>query len=101
MVRTNSIQDAESYSKNCILTNREIEYLSLASLGYKNKEIARVLSVSLGAVKKTLELIFQKMHASDRANAVTIAFLQNIINFETLNYVAHKFNIKDFENKIK
>ena len=87
--------------KKCILTNREIEYLALASLGYKNIEIAGILSVSLGAVKKTLEVIYQKIHAKDRTNAVTIAFLHDIINIEILNFMAHKFGIEDFESRIK
>ena len=35
-------------SKKCVLTEREIEYLSLASFGFKNKEIAKILSVTVG-----------------------------------------------------
>lgn len=101
MVDTNSLHDSIAYSKKCILTNREIEYLALASLGYKNIEIAGILSVSLGAVKKTLEVIYQKIHAKDRTNAVTIAFLHDIINIEILNFMAHKFGIEDFESRIK
>ena len=44
------------------LTEREIEYLSLASFGFKNKEIAKILSVTVGGVKKALEIIFQKIN---------------------------------------
>ena len=47
-------------SKKCVLTEREIEYLSLASFGFKNKEIAKILSVTVGGVKKALEIIFSQ-----------------------------------------
>ena len=50
MVDTNSLQDSIAYSKKCILTNREIEYLALASLGYKKIEIAGILSYSVKGI---------------------------------------------------
>ena len=36
------------------LTGRELEYLSLVALGYENKEIAKILSVTASTVRKTL-----------------------------------------------
>ncbi len=101
MAGTNILKEPISEFSKCVLTDREIEYLSLASLGFKNKEIAQILSVSIGAVKKTLEIIFQKVHAKDRTNAVTIAFLHDIINIEILSFIAKKYGIEDFEGRIR
>ena len=58
-------------NKHNSLTNRELEYLSLVALGYMNKKIAEKLIVTLSTVKKTLENIFRKLNANDRANAET------------------------------
>lgn len=85
-------------SEKCVLTEREIEYLSLASFGFKNKEIAKILSVTVGGVKKALEIIFQKINAKDRANAVTIAFVHNMINVDILNYIADKYKVTGITN---
>ena len=41
-----------------ILTPREIEYLALAALGFKNLQIAEILVVTQSTVKKMLESIF-------------------------------------------
>jgi DNA-binding NarL/FixJ family response regulator len=62
-----------------ILTNRELEYLCLVALGYHNSVIAKNLFVTRNTVKKTLEKIFKKLNAKDRANAVAIAFVHNVI----------------------
>lgn len=62
-----------------ILTNRELEYLCLVALGYHNNIIAKNLFVTRNTVKKTLEKIFKKLNAKDRANAVAIAFVHNVI----------------------
>ena len=43
------------------LTAREIEYISLAAIGFKNIEIADILSVTNSTVKKTLETVFSKL----------------------------------------
>ena len=71
------------YSNNLehkkILTNRELEYLCLVALGYHNSIIAKNLFVTRNTVKKTLEKIFKKLNAKDRANAVAIAFMHNVI----------------------
>lgn len=42
-----------------ILTERKIEYLALAVLGYENLEIEANLVVSRSTVKKTLENVFE------------------------------------------
>ena len=68
-----------------VLTYRETEYLSLVALGNKNKKIAEYLCVSASTVKKTVEKIFKKLSANDRANAVAIVFFLDIINTKILS----------------
>ena len=86
--------NVENDSK-CILTPREIEYLSLIALGYHNPQIAEILEVSYYTVKKTLELIFSKLNASDRASAVSIAYIHQILNVNVLTNIAAKYKIKN------
>ncbi len=91
---------ARAVSKNSareILTERELEYLSLVAMGFKNKEIAVILSVTKSTVKKTLEKVFQKTFAKDRTSAVTIAFVHNLLNMHTLNKINKKYNLKKSE----
>ena len=68
-----------------ILTNREMEYLCLVALGYHNSIIAKNLFVTRNTVKKTLEKIFKKLNAKDRANAVAIAFTHNFITKQIIS----------------
>ena len=68
-----------------VLTYRETEYLSLVALGNKNKKIAKYLCVSASTVKKTVEKIFEKLSANDRANTVAIVFFLDIINTKILS----------------
>lgn len=81
-----TIYQKDSPTKS-VLTTREVEYISLVALGYKNWMIAKVLFVSNSTVKKTLENISRKLNARDRANAVAIAFIHNLINAETLTQI--------------
>ena len=76
-----------------ILTNREIEFLCLVALGYGNNLIAENLFVTKSTVKKTLENIFKKLNAKDRANAVAVAFIHNIISVEILNELKQKYDL--------
>ena len=76
-----------------ILTNREIEFLCLVALGYGNNLIAENLFVTKSTVKKTLENIFKKLNAKDRANAVAIAFMHNLITTEILNELIQKYDL--------
>lgn len=73
------------------LTERETEYLSLAAMGFKNKQIGYILSVSKSTVKKTFENVFQKLYAKDRANAVALGFIHGFLNVEILNDINSKF----------
>lgn len=77
------------------LTSREAEYLALVAMGFKNIEIAKIFIVSKSTVKKTLENIFIKLLAKDRANAVAIAFLHGILNNYVLAKTLEKYNMKE------
>lgn len=87
-------QDIQIPNK-CILTEREIEYLSLAALGCKNYIIADLLIVTTSTVKKTLKKIYEKLCAKDRANAVAIAFAHGIFDTKILSDIAKLYNIED------
>lgn len=78
-----------------ILTPREIEYLALAALGFKNLQIAEILVVTQSTVKKMLESIFSKLNAKDRTHAVTICFLHELLSGSYLNEIISKYNLKD------
>ena len=80
-----------------VLTTREIDYLSLVALGYHNDVIAKILFVSTSTVKKTLENIFKKLNAKDRANAVAIAFIHKIITMQSLSEFEGKYNLINIE----
>ncbi len=53
-----------------ILTDREKEVLSLISYGFRNKEVADKLSISLSTVKKHIYSIYQKLHVRSKIEAV-------------------------------
>ncbi len=52
------------------LTRREIEILSFLSAGYKNKDIADKLSISINTVKTHLKNIFRKIEVESRLQAI-------------------------------
>ena len=85
--------DREKIKYKKTLSCRETEYLSLAALGYKNKETAGILCVSYFTVKKTFESIFKKLSAKDRANAVAIAFIFGILTADTLLDIKIKYHL--------
>jgi DNA-binding NarL/FixJ family response regulator len=51
--------------------------------GLTNKEIARVLLVSQFTVRTHVKHIFEKLAATDRTEAVSIATQQGIISFSS------------------
>lgn len=61
------------------LTSREIEVLQLIAVGYRNKEIAFKLQVSEATVNAHVKHILEKLHASDRTQAVTTALRRAVI----------------------
>jgi DNA-binding NarL/FixJ family response regulator len=63
------------------LTAREREVLKLAALGYSNKEIAKELNITQDTVKKHMQSILGKLHASSRIHAVIQASRAGIIKY--------------------
>lgn len=62
------------------LTARQIEVLRLASKGFTNQDIGRVLAISPNSVKDHLKLIYQRLGVSTRAEAITIAMHDGILS---------------------
>lgn len=56
------------------LTEREKEILILLSKGFRYKEIAGQLSISLDTVKRHAHNIYEKMHVQSRTDAINKAF---------------------------
>ena len=79
-----------------ILTRREIEYLALLALGCENLEIAAKLVVSTSTVKKTLENVFRKLKARNRAHAVSKAFTLGILTPQLLTNANNIFKVDEW-----
>lgn len=62
------------------LTAREIEILQQVAEGNRNRDIAERLFISEGTVKVHLQHIMDKLGASDRTQAITIAVRRGIIH---------------------
>jgi DNA-binding NarL/FixJ family response regulator len=54
------------------LTARERELLGLVARGYRNREIAEILCLSLSTVKAHLRSIFRKLHATSRSHVILL-----------------------------
>lgn len=61
------------------LTERELQVLELIAKGYRNKEIARDLSITERTVKFHANIIFQKLSVESRTEAVSEALRRGII----------------------
>ena len=61
------------------ITSREIEVLQLIASGFRNKEVAHRLAISEATVNAHIKHILEKLNASDRTHAVTIALRRGII----------------------
>ena len=64
------------------LTPRETEVLKLLARGLRNKEIAERLTIRLPTVKNHVHRIIDKLGASDRRNAVQIAYRLGLLEGE-------------------
>ena len=62
-----------------VLTNREREILALLADGLGNKQIAARLGISPNTVKTHLELLFDKLGVSSRAEAVATGVKQGLL----------------------
>ncbi len=61
------------------LTNREREILGLLADGLGNKQIAARLGISTNTVKTHLELLFEKLGVSSRAEAVATGVRRGLL----------------------
>ncbi len=61
------------------LTNREREILALLADGLGNKQIAARLGISTNTVKTHLELLFEKLGVSSRAEAVATGVRRGLL----------------------
>lgn len=56
--------------KNNALTPREIEVMNLIMQGYHNPKISEILCISEHTVKAHLASIYEKLHVSNRVQAI-------------------------------
>ena len=61
------------------LTEREIEVLKLVMVGNRNLDVAHRLFISVETVKGHMKHIMEKLSASDRTHAITIAAQRGIL----------------------
>lgn len=61
------------------LTDRQLEILDWVTRGFSNPDIAKHLGISADAVKQHLNVVFQKLGASSRAEAVAIALREQLL----------------------
>lgn len=71
---------AEPRPRVADLTPRETEILKLVAGGLSNKEIAEQLFLTEGTVKNYVSSVFSKLHARDRAQAVSLAIRQGLVD---------------------
>lgn len=64
---------------NDLLTDRELEILTLIAQGYSNNEIAQRLFLSEGTVKNYSSTIFSKLNVTDRTQAAILAYRYGLI----------------------
>jgi len=70
------------YFPQVALTPREVEVLGHVAKGMANKEIADQLGTASGTVKMHIQNILEKLGASDRTHAVTIAIQRGILHLD-------------------
>ena len=77
---TRALMDAAGAAGDAApLSPRETEILERVALGATTEQIGRELSISPHTVKTHLERIFAKLGATDRAQAVAIAFRRGLV----------------------
>jgi DNA-binding NarL/FixJ family response regulator len=64
--------ERKSVAGNFQLTVREQEVLELMSKGYRNKEIANELIVSIDTVKSHVKNIYEKLQVNTRYEAIDV-----------------------------
>ena len=66
-------------ARDVLLTTREREILGLLADGMGNKQIAARLGISTNTVKTHLELLFDKLDVSSRAEAVAMGVRRGLL----------------------
>lgn len=61
------------------LSETQARILQFIADGYNSYEIAAMLHLSRDTVKSYTKVLYQKLNASDRANAVAIGFREGIL----------------------
>lgn len=84
MKRFRRSDDCEDMDNIDLLTNREVEVLTMAANGLKNPEIAKQIFVSKRTVEAHLASIFSKLKVSSRTEAILYALKRGLINLEEL-----------------
>lgn len=74
-----SDHDDSVVRRDMSLTNREREILALLADGLGNKQIAARLGISTNTVKTHLELLFEKIGVSSRAEAVATGVRRGLL----------------------
>ena len=69
-----------AYTPRIDLTDREVEVLAYMAKGLSNKEIGALLGRTEGTIKVHVLHILQKLQATDRTEAVTLALQRGIIH---------------------
>ena len=69
-------------AENKPLTHREFETLDLLRRGFSNKDISRALEISEHTAKFHVKSILVKLDASDRAEAVAIAYERGLLQLD-------------------
>ena len=77
---THQRRPTESSAALVTLTRREIEVLTLLSLGMRTKQIAATLHVNWRTVQFHLSNIYSKLGANNRTHAVMLAIAHNIVS---------------------
>jgi two-component system response regulator DegU len=77
----NRVQDQENNSHNRyrLLSEREMEVLTLLASGQSNRQIAQQLFISEKTVKNHISSIFRKMEVRDRTQAAVLAIKDGIV----------------------
>ena len=70
------------YTPRIELTPRELEVLTLIAKGFSNPEIANTLGRTESTMKVHVSNILQKLQATDRTEAVTVAIQRGILHLE-------------------
>ena len=73
------LQRARSPEDTPALTRKQSEILHYVSRGLTNKDIARLFGITEVGVQKHLKLIFAKVGAANRSEAVTIALRKHLL----------------------